>query len=149
MRRTALRVDGGGLCEGAQEPRAKTVARVRGAMAKRSSRVFGSSSRTLFCLPPLLSELWYSFVLCALAEPFLFNVGPPLPLSLSLAASSLFKTDFSEGNPPIQQIRRERESEDYFRRRILLVVVGIHSLFNVPSQPSHKQLKTTGTTGCT
>jgi len=48
--------------------------------------------------------------------------------------------------PMCQQIRREHENERLFRRRFLLVVVGIRCLFNFPSRPSHKQPKTTGTT---
>ena len=72
---------------------------VRGAKAERPSRVFGSSSEKFFCLSLSLSESSYSFVSCIWAEPFLFNVGPPLSLSLSLAALSLFKVDFVEGNP--------------------------------------------------
>ena len=73
-------------------------------------------------------------------------------LARSPAASSLqnrcFRRKTSDPlRPPVhQQSRRERESEDRFRRRLLLVVVGIRCLFNFLSWPSHKQPKTTGAT---
>ena len=80
----------------------KKVGKVRWVKAERTSRVCGSSSKKLFCSPLSPSEPSYSFVSYAWIKPFQFNVGPPL----SLAASSVFKTDFSEENPVILYVHR-------------------------------------------
>ena len=151
MKGTSWRVGGGGWCGEAREPRAKKVVRVRGAKAERTNCVRGSSSRWLFCLSLSLSESSGSFVSCAWAKPFQFSVGPPLSLALSLAASSL-SNDFSGETPLILYVRRYAcRSEESARARINFVGDFVRRwrnplLVQLPSQLSHKQLKTAGTT---
>ena len=83
-------------------------------------------------------------------------VGPPLGFALSRSPRRLSsKQIFPKETPLISYAHRcasrpeeSTRARDYFRRRFLLVVVGIRCLFN-HSLPAHKQTKTTGATECT